>query len=84
MARFSLYAKTFYNGSRVTFYGYGNCSAGYGDNEGLYDVRSFGWSDRAASLWTYNSCDIPLYDSWNCSSQGTRAGWYDRTTDLGT
>lgn len=83
--RFSLFAGTYYNGSCITFYGYGACTASRADRDGgPYDLRSYGWSDRADSVWTYNKCDVMLYDSWNCPSKGSKTWWIDRTEDLGT
>ena len=81
---FTLYDGTGPGGSCITFYDYGSCTAGYTDIEGLYNLRGWGWDNRASSVVTRNSCDVRLYDAVDCPSTGAKSGWIDYSENLGT
>jgi hypothetical protein len=81
---FTLYEGTGRSGACITFYDYGNCTAGYGDVEGLYNLRAWGWDNRASSLLTRSSCDVRLYDAFDCPGTGAKSGWIDYDENLGT
>lgn len=83
VAHFTLYFWTDYGEPCITFYGSSSCTAGYTDNEGLYDLTNYGWSDVTESVRTYNRCDVRFYDMYYCPSQGTQTGWIDNSPDLG-
>lgn len=81
---FTLYDATGRGGACITFYGHGSCTAGYRDIEGLYNLRGWGWDNRASSLLTRNSCDVRLYDALDCPSTGAKSGWIDYSENLGS
>ncbi|WP_410592768.1 hypothetical protein [Amycolatopsis sp. lyj-23] len=82
---FTLYHLTGYAGRCITFYGFQRCTAGYTDDEGLYDLRLYeGWDNETMSVHTYSQCDVRFYDSYNCPSHGDQTGWIDNSSNLGT
>ncbi|MEV3939067.1 hypothetical protein AB0K52_24215 [Glycomyces sp. NPDC049804] len=60
-----------------------NCTAAYSPIEfTVVNLASAGWSNRASSAHTYNSCDVKLFDSSDAT--GTSSTWIDNLANLNT
>ena len=82
-----LYDDTNYGTANGTFTltvdGSYTCSAAYSPVEfNVTNLSAAGWSNRASSAHTYNSCDVKLFDSSNVT--GTSSTWIDNLANLNT
>lgn len=83
VSRFTLFDGIGHTGSCITFYGFGNCTSHYQDNEGLYQLPDFRWDNKTSSVETYHNCDVRFYDGAHCPSQGVQTGWIHYSENLG-
>jgi hypothetical protein len=81
--RFTLFDGAGPSGACIEFYGFGNCTGHYQDNEGLYQLPSFGWDNKTSAVDTHNNCDVRFYDGAHCPSQGVQTGWINYSENLG-
>ncbi|WP_205326661.1 hypothetical protein [Glycomyces sp. YM15] len=59
------------------------CSAAYTPVEfNVTNLAAAGWSNRASSARTYNSCDVKLFDG--STTTGTSSTWIDNLANLNT
>lgn len=59
------------------------CSAAYSPIEfTVVNLASAGWSNRASSAHTYNSCDVKLWDG--AEANGSSSTWIDNLANLNT
>jgi hypothetical protein len=60
-----------------------NCTSAYSPIEfTVVNLAAGGWSNRASSAHTYNSCDVKLFD--NAEATGTSSTWIDNLANLNT
>jgi uncharacterized lipoprotein NlpE involved in copper resistance len=82
-----LYDETNYGTGSGTFTftvdGSYTCSAAYSPVEfNVINLSAAGWSNRASSAHTYNSCDVKLFDA--STTTGTSSTWIDNLANLNT